>query len=91
MRLSNGPPILPLRRRAALVFYSVKCSLHCPTPSDRLKSRDTRWRQELQTLLAHGILHLVGHDHEEPGDAAAMEQATREIMEQTAQSSAPVS
>jgi probable rRNA maturation factor len=27
---------------------------------------------ELRLLLVHGILHLLGHDHEEPEDKAAM-------------------
>lgn len=27
---------------------------------------------ELRLLLVHGILHLLGHDHEEPDDKAAM-------------------
>lgn len=27
---------------------------------------------ELRLLLVHGILHLLGHDHEEPGERAAM-------------------
>ena len=31
----------------------------------------------LRHLVVHGVLHLLGHDHIEPGDAAAME--AREI------------
>ena len=35
---------------------------------------------ELAALLAHGVLHLLGHDHLEPGDEAAMKDLEREIM-----------
>jgi len=28
---------------------------------------------EIRVLLVHGLLHLVGHDHEEDGDTVAME------------------
>lgn len=31
-------------------------------------------------LLVHGLLHLVGHDHERPGDAAKMERLERRIL-----------
>ena len=31
-------------------------------------------------LLVHGFLHLVGHDHEEDGEAEAMEAAERRIL-----------
>lgn len=36
----------------------------------------------LMELLVHGILHLVGYDHESPkADAEAMERKTEELME----------
>ena len=35
---------------------------------------------ELAVLLAHGVLHLLGHDHLEPDDEAAMKDLEREIM-----------
>lgn len=28
--------------------------------------------EELEYLLIHGLLHLLGHDHAEPGERAAM-------------------
>ena len=30
------------------------------------------WRAELAMLVAHGVLHLLGYDHENPRDAATM-------------------
>lgn len=41
----------------------------------------------LMELLIHGILHLVGYDHEAPGaDAEAMEEKTETLMEKFADS-----
>ena len=40
----------------------------------RRQARDGGWKleQELMRLLVHGFLHLLGHDHEEPAEAATM-------------------
>ena len=34
----------------------------------------------LQHLVAHGVLHLVGYDHEDDGEAEAMEALERRIL-----------
>lgn len=34
----------------------------------------------LQHLVAHGVLHLVGYDHQDEGEAEAMEGLEREIL-----------
>ena len=39
--------------------------------------------QELTVLLVHGILHLLGYDHEEPNDEAVMKAATARAMGRT--------
>ncbi len=36
---------------------------------------------EVQLLVVHGILHLLGHDHAEPAEKAAMWAAQTEILE----------
>jgi probable rRNA maturation factor len=36
--------------------------------------------QELQLLVVHGVLHLLGHDHAEPQEKAAMWAAQAEIL-----------
>jgi probable rRNA maturation factor len=38
--------------------------------------------QELTVLLVHGVLHLLGYDHEEPDDEVAMKAATARAMGQ---------
>ena len=41
-------------------------------------TRDTS--EEVAFLLAHGILHLMGHDHEEPAERADMESEHRRLL-----------
>ena len=36
--------------------------------------------EELAVLLAHGVLHLLGHDHEIPGDRAEMEKVQAQVL-----------
>ena len=36
--------------------------------------------QELRILLVHGILHLLGHDHVDDGEAAVMEGMERQVL-----------
>jgi probable rRNA maturation factor len=36
---------------------------------------------EVQLLVVHGVLHLLGHDHGEPADKARMWQAQAEVLE----------
>lgn len=38
------------------------------------------YRRELGFLLVHGLLHLLGYDHEDPSDAAIMEERQEAIM-----------
>jgi probable rRNA maturation factor len=35
---------------------------------------------ELQLLVVHGVLHLLGHDHAKPREKARMWKAQREIL-----------
>jgi probable rRNA maturation factor len=35
---------------------------------------------ETALLVVHGLLHLLGHDHAEPDDAAAMQARERELL-----------
>jgi len=37
--------------------------------------------QEIARLLVHGIVHLIGHDHENDADAERMETIEREILD----------
>ena len=35
---------------------------------------------ELALLVVHGVLHILGYDHEEPGEEAAMQARERELL-----------
>jgi probable rRNA maturation factor len=35
--------------------------------------------REVERLLIHGILHVLGHDHEEPAERARMTRAERRL------------
>jgi len=37
--------------------------------------------EELNLLLVHGVLHLLGYDHEADEDAAAMQSRERVLLE----------
>jgi probable rRNA maturation factor len=37
---------------------------------------------EVAHLLVHGLLHLIGYDHEQPGDAAAMQEREDALLRQ---------
>lgn len=37
-------------------------------------------QRELALLLVHGVLHLLGHDHEEPEDEARMRAAEERVL-----------
>ncbi len=44
------------------------------------KQLDTSLEHELALYLAHGLLHLLGHDHQRPRDARAMERLERKLL-----------
>ncbi len=35
---------------------------------------------ELRLLAVHGLLHCLGHDHHDPGEATVMTEATRRLL-----------
>lgn len=57
---------------------------------DILISSETAWRQaeeyghsfeqEIERLMIHGVLHLLGHDHQEPEETRRMKAAERRLL-----------
>ncbi|MDR0459815.1 MAG: rRNA maturation RNase YbeY [Coriobacteriales bacterium] len=48
----------------------------CPEVANRISyGSDMEFNEKLEVLVFHGILHLLGHDHEEAEQAAVMETA----------------
>ena len=50
-----------------------------PTAARQAAAYDAPLEAELQRLLIHGILHLLGHDHERPAERAEMEAEERRL------------
>ncbi|RMD52964.1 MAG: rRNA maturation RNase YbeY [Nitrospirae bacterium] len=43
--------------------------------------RGTNLYEEMEHLLIHGVLHILGYDHNEPEEAKKMENREKEIMD----------
>jgi probable rRNA maturation factor len=51
-----------------------------PTALRQARSRKRELLPEVRFLLAHGILHLVGHDHGTPAEKRVMDAETRRLV-----------
>jgi probable rRNA maturation factor len=51
------------------------------TAARQASDYDAPLEREVQRLLIHGVLHLAGHDHIEPGERAAMEAEERRLAD----------
>ena len=54
--------------------------LSYPLAVRQADEHDVTTEEELALLVVHGVLHLLGHDHEEPGDEARMQQLERQTL-----------
>jgi probable rRNA maturation factor len=55
-----------------------------PQAVEQAKEQGHSVDKELALLVIHGILHLLGYDHEEPEDEAEMRGRERELLEEAA-------
>ncbi len=54
----------------------------CPAVANRNAPEHAgTYDDEIALLLVHGLLHLLGHDHEDPEEAEAMEAKERVLLE----------
>ena len=53
-----------------------------PRAEAQARAADHPIASELQLLVVHGVLHLLGHDHAEPQDRSRMWTAQAEILRQ---------
>jgi probable rRNA maturation factor len=54
----------------------------CPAVANRnAPDHAGTYDDEIALLLVHGLLHLLGHDHEDPEEAEAMEARERALLE----------
>lgn len=49
------------------------------TAARQAKAYDASLESEVARLLIHGVLHLMGHDHEKPGERRRMEAEERRL------------
>jgi probable rRNA maturation factor len=52
-----------------------------PRAQEQADGADHPLESEVQLLIVHGMLHLLGYDHAEPDEKARMWQAQSEILE----------
>ena len=70
----DAPEVPPVRILGDVVVCAPVAAREALAHSKRL---DAHWAH----LVVHGTLHLLGYDHDEPGDAAEMETLEREILD----------
>jgi probable rRNA maturation factor len=81
-----GAPGVPRPPRARLhlgdVVVSVERAIDQATAGRGGQTGDVRWSpaDELRLLVAHGVLHVCGRDHDSPEEEAAMRALERRIL-----------
>jgi len=55
-----------------------------PQAVEQAKEQEHSVAQELALLIIHGILHLLGYDHEQPEEEAKMRAREKELLEKVA-------
>jgi probable rRNA maturation factor len=55
-----------------------------PQAVEQAKEQGHSTEQELALLIIHGILHLLGYDHEKPEEEARMRAREKELLENVA-------
>lgn len=51
-----------------------------PYAASHAAATNRRTRDEVAMLIVHGVLHLLGHDHAEPDEAARMQAQERAVL-----------
>ena len=62
---------------AVTVFHYMKST---NPPAFTAAALGHGFERELVVLLAHGVAHLLGHDHHEPDEAAAMAEVEARLL-----------
>lgn len=52
-----------------------------PQAAEQAREQGHSSKRELALLVIHGILHLLGYDHEEPEEESKMREKERELLE----------
>ncbi|MCL0082605.1 rRNA maturation RNase YbeY [Dehalococcoidia bacterium] len=62
------------------VTYLGEVIISCPQAARQAEEQKHSLRREIAILTVHGILHLLGYDHEQPGEEQAMIIREAEIL-----------
>jgi probable rRNA maturation factor len=74
------PQPKPRRRVPGMPRLLGDVVISLPTALRQARSRRRKLMPEVRFLLAHGILHLVGHDHGTPEEKRLMDAAARRLV-----------
>ncbi len=77
-------PAMPLPKDGSLPPLLGDIVLAFETVSAEAQTEGKPFEHHLGHLLVHGLLHLLGYDHEEAAAAEAMESAERRVLEKLA-------
>ncbi len=69
----------PLMDQGAALSMLGDVIVSVPTARRQARSRKRELRDELTMLLAHGLLHLLGYDHQTDAQETEMNRMTREL------------
>lgn len=70
----------PYRPDADGVIHLGDIVISVPTARRQARARGCPLGEELDELMVHGLLHLVGYDHERPRDAVRMSRVADRIL-----------
>jgi probable rRNA maturation factor len=62
-------------------LYLGDIIISIPRAAQQATAAGHKMEQEVQLLVVHGVLHLLGHDHGEPEEKARMWKAQGEVLE----------
>jgi len=77
---NNLPFILPPNG----IIHLGEVIISYPQAVEQAREQGHSVEQELALLIVHGILHLLGYDHEQPEEEAKMRTRERELLEKVA-------
>ena len=63
------------------VLHLGEVIISYPQAVEQAKEQGHSIEKEMALLIIHGILHLLGYDHEEPGDESEMRPREKELLE----------
>ena len=74
-------PTRPLARASGPERLLGDIVVSVDTAARQAADYDAPLEREMERLLIHGVLHLAGHDHHEPGERQVMEDEERRLAE----------